>query len=89
MGFDVIFPLTPRESRAIGPVHVEGKPFYRQGLRTMVSNTSNFVAPRAVRELQPAWDLEANLLNGGRLGPEYVMAQLARMRQAFFLYGGR
>ena len=88
-GLEFIFPLTPRDTRSFGPVHIEGKPFFRQGLRTMIGNTSNWVAPRAVRELQPAWDLDSTTLNGGRLGPEYVMSQVGRMREAFLLYGGR
>jgi hypothetical protein len=54
----------------------------------MVGNPSNWVAPRAARELQPAWDLDATALNGGQLGPEYVMSQVGRMRGTFFLVGG-
>ena len=91
-GVSVNFPLTPRAGmrmREDSFLHVEGKPSWRQGLRTRVGALENFVAPRAVRDLELAWDLDSQALNAGRLGPEYVMGQLGRMREAFFLYGGR
>ena len=87
-GLTLSFPLTPRAGMRNNEwVHVEGKPSYRQGLRTRVGNDANWVTPRAVRDLELSWDLDSQALNAGRLGPEYVMGQLGRMRQAYFLYG--
>jgi hypothetical protein len=71
----------------MGPVHVQGSPSWKRGLRTMVDNPANLVEPRMVRDLQLTWDLETQALNAGRLGPEYVLAQISRMREAFFTYG--
>ena len=89
-GLTLSFPLTPRAGMRNNEwVHVEGKPSYRQGLRTRVGNDANWVTPRAVRDLELSWDLDSQALNAGRLGPEYVMSQVGRMREALLLYGGR
>jgi hypothetical protein len=53
----------------------------------MVDNPANYVEPRQVRDLQLTWELETQALNAGRLGPEYVLAQMPRMREAFVSYG--
>jgi Exopolysaccharide biosynthesis protein YbjH len=85
-GVEFSFPLTPRSVRAVGPVVVQGTPSWRRGLRSMVDNPANYVEPRAVRDLQVTWDLETHVLNAGRGGQEYLLAQLPRMREAYFLY---
>ena len=87
-GLSMSFPLTPRDGLYDNPsLSVQADPSFRQGLRTRIRSESNFVSPRGVREMELAWDLDGQALNGGRLGPEYVKAQLARMRQAYFLFG--
>lgn len=87
VGIEFTVPLTPRSSQATGNVHVQGDAYWTRGVRTMVANPINAVEPNKVRDLRLAWELDTRTLNGGRLGPEYVMAQLPRMREAFFLYG--
>ena len=87
VGIEVSFPLTPRATPVQHTVHVEGAPTYKLGVRTMVANAANLVQPRVVRELRMAWDLESQVLNAGRLGPEYVLSQLPRMRQSYFSFG--
>jgi Exopolysaccharide biosynthesis protein YbjH len=85
-GVEFSIPLTPRSVRAVGPVHVQGVPSWTRGVRSMVDNPANFVEPRRARDLQLTWDLETQALNAGRLGPEYVLDQLPRMREAFATY---
>jgi hypothetical protein len=87
VGVEFSVPLTPRSAKSWGPVHVQGSPSWKRGLRTMVDNPANYVEPRQVRDLQLTWELETQALNAGRLGPEYVLAQMPRMREAFVSYG--
>ena len=86
VGIEFTLPLTPRSSLATGKVHLQGDAQWTRGVRTMVANPINAVLPTTVRDLRLAWELDGRALNGGRLGPEYVMAQLPRMREAFFMY---
>ena len=83
-GLEVVLPLTPRAAPVLGNVLVEGDTTWQVGARTMVRNPWNYSIPRAAREMELAWDLESGVLNGGRLGPEYVLSQFPRMREAFF-----
>ena len=87
-GLALSFPLTPRAGlRHNRWLHVEGAPSYRQGVRTRVGSPNNWVTPRAVRDMELAWDIESQALNGGRLGPDETLARLPRMRQAWLLFG--
>ena len=88
-GIEFSFPLTPRAAPVNPWLHVAGSPSYTRGLRTQLANgadSHNYLEPRRVRDLQLAWSLEQQSLNAGRLGAEYIQAQLPRMRQAYFLY---
>ena len=88
-GLEFSLPLTPRVAPGNEWVQVSGSPSYRRGLRTRITDSNtrmNFIEPRNVRELQLSFDLDVQTLNAGRLGPEYIESQFARMRQAFHLY---
>jgi hypothetical protein len=87
-GLEFVLPLTPRSARAWGPVQVQGPQAWPLGLRTMVGNESNYVEPRQARDLRLTWDLETQALNSGRLTPEYVLSQFARMREAYLHFAG-
>jgi len=86
VGIEFTVPLTPRSAMPMGDVQVQGDAAWTRGLRTLVANPINAVEPTKVRDLRLAWDLDTRALNGGRLGPEYVMAQLPRMREAYFSF---
>lgn len=87
VGIEFTVPLTPRSVLPVGDVHVSGDAAWTRGLRTLVANPINAVEPTKVRDLRLAYDLDARTLNAGRLGPEYVISQMPRMREAFFTYG--
>ncbi len=86
VGIEFSVPLTPRAAPAGREVHIQGSPSWTRGVRTMVANSSNFVEPRAVRDLELAWSIETHALNAGRMGPAYVWSQLPRIREAYFSY---
>jgi len=86
VGLELSFPLTPRAAPVTGPVHLSGASQWRTGLRTRLTdrrNPSNLIEPAAVRDLTTAWDLEANVLDFGRVGFRYTHREFFRMRAAF------
>jgi hypothetical protein len=85
-GLDLSFPITPRAAPAHRRVQVSGPSQWRIGQRTRITDSStanNWIEPRAAREYSPAWNLEAQVFNSGRLGAAYVLENVARMREAF------
>ena len=88
-GLEIVFPLTPRSARPWGPVQVQGPPTLSLGLRSLVGQPVNYVEPRQVRDLRLSRDIETFDLDAGRLSPEYILSQMARMREAFLRYAGR
>jgi hypothetical protein len=88
-GVELSFPLTPRRGLEPGPVQLSGTSQFSQGLRTRITTSSspaNTVQPNAVRDLALAYNAEVRQLNAGRLGQGYLIGQVQRMREAFFMY---
>ena len=89
VGMELSLPLTPRQGMGAGPVQLTGTPRFAQSLRTLItngSNTGNFVRPDAVRPVNLNYKPEVELLNSGRITPEYIKNQAQRMRESFFLH---
>jgi hypothetical protein len=90
VGVEVSLPLTPREGLAASTLQVSGSPRFDLSFRTLVAsgaNKANYVRPNAVRGPELTYRPEVELLNSGRITPEYVQSQLPRMKEAFYLYG--
>lgn len=88
-GLELSFPITPRAAPASRWIHVSGPSQWRRGQRTRLtdsSNPKNWIEAGAAREYSPAWNLETQVFNSGRLGPDYLLQNLPRMREAFRLY---
>lgn len=88
-GVELSFPLTPRRGLEPGPLHLSGTSQFSQGLRTRLTTSSslaNTVEPNAVRDMSLAYNAEVRQLNAGRLGQGYLIGQVQRMREAFFMY---
>jgi hypothetical protein len=89
VGLELSLPLTPRQGMAAGPVQLTGTPRYAQSIRTLLTNggnTGNFVDNAAVRPVSLNYKPEVELLNSGRITPDYIQSQLQRMRESFYLY---
>ena len=89
VGMELSLPLTPRQGMGAGPVQLTGTPRYAQSIRTLMTNGSNalnFVQPDAVRPVNLNFKPEVELLNSGRITPEYIKNQAQRMRESFFLH---
>lgn len=88
-GLQMSFPLTPRKGMAPGPVFFTGTSQQVQGIRTRLTTAgqpANLVQPGAVRDIQLETSLDATQLNAGRLSRDYLVSQLYRMREAFFIF---
>jgi hypothetical protein len=55
-------------------------------LLTNGGNTGNFVDNAAVRPVSLNYKPEVELLNSGRITPDYIQSQMQRMRESFYLY---
>lgn len=89
VGVELNLPLTPRQGMKAGPVQLSGSARYGQSIRTLLTNggnTGNFVRPDAVRSVSLNYKPEIELLNSGRITPQYIQEQAQRMRESFFLY---
>lgn len=88
-GLELSFPLTPRRGMEPGPLHLSGTSQFSQGIRTRLTTSgspANSVEPNAVRDLPLDYNAEVRQLNAGRLGQSYLIGQVQRMREAFFMY---
>jgi len=89
VGMEFSLPLTPRQGMGAGAVQLTGTPRYAQSIRTLMTNTANignYVRPDAVRSVNLNYKPELELLNSGRITPEYIKEQAQRMRESFFLH---
>ena len=89
VGIELNFPLTPRQGMTPEYVQVSGAQRFDIGLRTLVasgSNKLNYVRPNSVRMADINYQPEVEFLNSGRIGSEYVISQLPRMRESFYMY---
>lgn len=89
VGMELSLPLTPRQGMGANAVQLTGTPRFEQSIRTMrtnASNTGNWVQPNAVRPVDLTYKPEVELLNSGRITPEYMRAQVSRLRESFYLH---
>jgi hypothetical protein len=89
VGLELNLPLTPRQGMGSAPVQLTGNPRYALSMRTLLTsatNTGNFQIPNAVRPVDLSYKPEVELLNSGRVNPDYIRSQLARLRESFYLY---
>lgn len=88
VGFSLAFPLTPRQGMMPGWTHLEGSSSFPLKLETKWARSGecNCITPGVVEELPMVYSARVNVLNQGRLGREYFMSQLPRMREAYFTY---
>jgi hypothetical protein len=85
-GLELSVPLTPRAVPTLGWMHISGTPQWRRGQRTRLTDSTtanNWIEPGSAREYSPAWNLDTQVFYGGRLGPAYVLQNVARMREAY------
>ena len=89
VGMEFSLPLTPRQGMGASAMQLTGTPRYAQSIRTLITNTANlgnYVRPDAVRQVNLNFKPELELLNSGRVTPEYIKEQVQRMRESFFLH---
>ena len=88
IGFGIAVPLTPRKGMKPGWTHLEGAASYMVRLETKYARSGecNCINIGVVEELPMVNGARANLFNGGRIGREYFVRQMPRMREAFLTY---
>lgn len=88
-GVQLMFPLTPRQGMRPGFTHVEGPGKYGLGLETRLARAGdcNCIIPGVGEEIAITYNADKFLFNQGRVGKDYLISQLARMREAFLLFG--
>jgi hypothetical protein len=88
IGFGLAFPLTPRQGMNFGLSHLEGAGSFPLRLETRYARQGqcNCITNGIVQEMPLVYSSNTNLLNQGRIGREYLLSQLQRMREAAFLY---
>ena len=87
-GFQLAFPLTPRQGMKSGYIHIEGPAQYAYGLETKLAGQggTNNITRGVAEEIPIVYAADKFLLNQGRVGKDYLITQLPRMREAFLLY---
>lgn len=89
-GLQMSLPLTPRQGMKPGSMFVTGASQYAQSVRTRLTTSSspfNLVIPGAVRPATFDSSLDEQFLNAGRASRNYMIEDLSRMREAFYLFG--
>ncbi|QNB00560.1 YjbH domain-containing protein [Massilia sp. Se16.2.3] len=88
IGFGLAMPLTPRKGMKPGWTHVEGTGSYMARVETKYARRGecNCINMGVVEELPMVYGTRANYFNQGRIGREYIVRQMPRMRNAFLEY---
>lgn len=88
VGFQLAFPLTPRKGMQTGFTHIEGPGQFTYGLKTKLAKQGdcNCITRGIAEEIPIAYSADTFLLNQGRVGKNYLLAQLPRMREAALLF---
>ncbi len=88
IGFGIAVPLTPRKGMKPGWTHLEGASSYMARVETKHARPGdcNCINMGVVEELPMAYGARANFFNQGRIGREYIVRQMPRMRNAFLQY---
>lgn len=89
-GFSLSVPLTPRRDAMPRGIQVKGPRRWGHSLQTTLNRAdqTNSLRPLLLFEPLADLDLRRDFYDSGRLGPEYLRAQLPRMREAYVLWGG-
>jgi hypothetical protein len=89
-GFQLAFPLTPRQGMMPAYTHLEGPGQFTYGLTTKIASKggANYITRGIAEEIPKAYSTDRFLLNQGRVGQGYSVSQLSRMRDSFLLYSG-
>ncbi len=88
-GFQLAFPLTPRQGMRPGYTHIEGPGQYGYGLETKLASQGDcncIATARGIAEELPMAYSARKLFNEGRVGRDYLASQLSRMREAALLF---
>lgn len=88
-GFELNFPLTPRQGMQPAVISLAGTGHHAQALRTRLTDASspgNYITPGAVSPLRFELSLDETHRNAGRLSQAYWRSQSYRMREAFYRY---
>lgn len=88
IGFSLAMPLTPRQGMRPGWTHLEGASSFPFKLETKYARAGecNCITQGVLEEMPYVYSARMNLLNQGRLGREYLVEQLPRLREAALLY---
>lgn len=88
-GFALSLPLTPRRDAMPQGIQVKGARRWGHSLQTTLNlaDQSNALKPLLLYEPVTDLDLRRDFYDSGRLGPEYLRAQLPRMRAAYQIMG--
>ena len=88
IGFGIALPLTPRKGMRPGWTHLEGSGNYMARVETKHARPGqcNCINMGVLEEVPMAYSARVNLLNQGRIGREYIVRQMPRMRNAFQQY---
>jgi hypothetical protein len=88
IGFQLSFPLTPRQGMQPGISHIEGTSDFSLGLRTVYAHNGqcNCIVNGIAQEIPIGYSTSDLLLNEGRIGKTYFISQLPRMREALLLF---
>ena len=84
VGFQLSFPLTPRQGMRPGLSHLEGSSHFGYGLSTKLG--TNYIVPGITQQIPMIYSAEDMLLNQRRIGIDYFVSQLPHMREALFLF---
>jgi len=88
-GFELTFPLTPRQGMKPGAGFFGGTGHHPQAIRTRLTDAAspgNYITPGGVSPLRLELGLDETHRNAGRVSQAYWLSQINRMREAFYTY---
>jgi hypothetical protein len=88
IGFGLAFPLTPRQGMRPGWVQLQGANQFPFRIETKYASNGrcNCITSGLLEEVPMASSARSEFLNLGRIGRDYFVAQLPRMREAQMIY---
>lgn len=92
VGLELSLPLAPRQGMGAAPIQLTGNPRYTASIRSLLTSatdTHNTQKPNAVRPVNLSYKSEVELFNSGRITPDYMRAQMPRLREAFYQFALR
>ncbi len=88
IGFGLAFPLTPRQGMRPGLTHLEGSGSFPLQLQTKLAKSGqcNCITKGIVEEMPMVYSGKSIFFNQGKIGKDYLLSQLQRMRDAALMY---